>query len=159
MFSCHPDPHEYRFEQTGMYDIHNRRVGSSKVGRIPFSGANAAHVSRLANEQTISSEFNDNKAGAGILENYVSVRQDIFLEHVDTRSMTNLDRVRKACPWAVLEKDGFVVLPRIEQRRKQACAQYFMLLRVKCDALRTASPSHRCCLCQSINPIMLQYKN
>ncbi|KAK3725897.1 hypothetical protein LTR37_000045 [Vermiconidia calcicola] len=39
----HPDPDQYRIEQTNMYNIHNRCVPSFKVGRILLA-ADAAHV-------------------------------------------------------------------------------------------------------------------
>jgi len=44
MLPGHPEPHEYRIEQTNMYAIHNRCADSFKQGRILLA-ADAAHVS------------------------------------------------------------------------------------------------------------------
>lgn len=43
----HPDPDQYRIEQTNLYNIHNRCVPSFKVGRILLA-ADAAYVSQCA---------------------------------------------------------------------------------------------------------------
>jgi len=45
----HPNPHEYRIEQTNMYKIHNRCVESFRRGRIVLA-ADAAHVSTVVDE-------------------------------------------------------------------------------------------------------------
>lgn len=47
------------------------------------------------------------KAGEEILDTYATIRRDIFLNYIDTRSTKNLNRVWKADPWTVLYEDKF----------------------------------------------------
>ena len=127
----HPDPDQYRIEQTNIYNIHNRCVDTFKVGRILLA-ADAAHVCNPMGGYGCMTAcldvggladcfigYHQGKAGEEILEIYAQVRRDIFLKYVDARSVKNLNRVWKTDPWTVLETDKFFqILKELNQDRE-----------------------------------------
>ncbi|KXL46295.1 hypothetical protein M433DRAFT_65792 [Acidomyces richmondensis BFW] len=141
MFPGHPDPHEYRIEQTNIYNIHNRCVDSFKVGRIILA-ADAAHVCNPMGGYGCMTAcldvggladcfigYHEGKAGAEILETYATVRREKFLRYVDTRSIKNLERVWKSDPWTVLETDKFfgIIKDLNEDESKQAIKNFLLV--------------------------------
>ena len=119
MLPGHPDPNEYRIEQTNIYTIHNRCVESFKFGRILLA-ADAAHVNNPMGGYGCMTAcldvdgladcfigYYEGLAGEEILDTYAKVRRDIFLRYVDTRSIKNLNRVWKTDPWTVVDTDPF----------------------------------------------------
>jgi 2-polyprenyl-6-methoxyphenol hydroxylase-like FAD-dependent oxidoreductase len=119
MLPGHPEPHEYRIEQTNLYNIHNRCVEKFKVGRILLA-ADAAHVCNpmggygcmtacldVAGLADCFVGYYDGKAGEEILDIYARVRREIFLKYVDARSIKNLERVSRTDPWTIAETDKF----------------------------------------------------
>ncbi|KAK4544755.1 hypothetical protein LTR36_004004 [Oleoguttula mirabilis] len=138
MLPGHPEPDEYRIEQTNLYNIHNRCVDSFKVGRI-FLAADAAHVCNPMGGYGCMTAcldvggladcfigYHDGKAGAEILDTYAQVRRDIFLKYVDARSINNLDRVRKTDPWTVLETDKFFGIIQDLNKDKATLREFLM---------------------------------
>ncbi|KAK4565977.1 hypothetical protein LTR86_003826 [Recurvomyces mirabilis] len=115
----HPDPNEYRIEQTNMYKIHNRCVRSFRQGRILLA-ADAAHVNNPMGGYGCMTACLDvggladcligyykGLADESILNTYADVRRGIFLKYVDARSVKNLNRVAKTDPWTVKDTDPF----------------------------------------------------
>ncbi|KAF4539231.1 uncharacterized protein LTHEOB_10395 [Lasiodiplodia theobromae] len=134
----HPDPEQYRIEQTNLYQIHNRCVENFRVGRILLA-ADAAHVCNPMGGYGCMTAildvdgladcligFYEGKADEGILDTYAEVRRDIFLKYVDRRSILNLDRVAKSDPWTVLETDKFLGLLKDLEKDKQATKDFIL---------------------------------
>ncbi|KAF2768298.1 FAD/NAD(P)-binding domain-containing protein [Teratosphaeria nubilosa] len=136
----HPEPGEYRIEQTNLYNIHNRCVDNFKHGRILLA-ADAAHVCNPMGGYGCMTACLDvggladcfiglyeGKAGEEILEKYALVRRDIFLKYVDARSIKNLDRVSKTDPWTVAETDKFFgILRGLNERPDKRGLKEFLL--------------------------------
>ncbi|KAM0207933.1 hypothetical protein ACHAPQ_010995 [Fusarium lateritium] len=95
MLPGHPDPEQYRIEQTNLYNIHNRCADQFKVGRVILAG-DAAHI-------------NNPMGGYGCMTAVLDVGglADCFIGYVDPRSMKNLNRVATSDPETVLETDKF----------------------------------------------------
>lgn len=136
----HPDPDQYRIEQTNLYSIHNRCVDSFKVGRILLA-ADAAHVCNPMGGYGCMTAcldvggladcfigYHKGYASEEILDTYAKVRRDIFLKYVDARSIKNLDRVWKSDPWTVADTDPFFqILKKLnEDESKQALKEFLM---------------------------------
>ncbi|KAF2166187.1 hypothetical protein M409DRAFT_66689 [Zasmidium cellare ATCC 36951] len=119
MLPGHPDPDEYRIEQTNMYNIHNRCVPSFKVGRILLAADSSHVVNPMGGYGCMTAcldvggladcliGYHTGQAGEDILQTYADVRREIFLKYVDARSVKNLERVSQTDPWTVLETDKF----------------------------------------------------
>ncbi|EME40065.1 hypothetical protein DOTSEDRAFT_91355 [Dothistroma septosporum NZE10] len=133
-----PDPHEYRIEQTNMYNIHNRCVSSFNVGRILLA-ADAAHViNRMGGYGCMTTcldiggladcliGYHQGRTSEEILQTYADVRREIFLKYVDARSIKNLDRVRKTHPWTVVDTDKFFGVIKDLNKDKQALKEFLM---------------------------------
>jgi 2-polyprenyl-6-methoxyphenol hydroxylase-like FAD-dependent oxidoreductase len=114
-----PKPHEYRIEQTNLYNIHNRCVEKMRIGRILLA-ADAAHVCNPMGGYGCMTAVVDvgglaecfigyysDKADESILDVYAEVRREKFLKYVDARSIKNLNRVAASDPWTVLQTDKF----------------------------------------------------
>ena len=71
--------------------------------------------------------YYEGNAGEEILETYATVRRDIFLKYVDARSIKNLDRVRKADPWTVLETDPFFGIIQDLNKDKDKLKEFLMV--------------------------------
>ncbi|ENH75852.1 3-(3-hydroxy-phenyl)propionate/3-hydroxycinnamic acid hydroxylase [Fusarium oxysporum f. sp. cubense race 1] len=115
MLPGHPDPGQYRIEQTNLYNIHNRCVESFKVGRAILAG-DAAHVC--------------NPMGGydeDILDKYAEVRRDIFVKYVDPRSIKNLNRVATSDPHTVLETDRFFGILKDLQQDKNDIRAFLLV--------------------------------
>ena len=134
----HPDPDQYRIEQTNMYNIHNRCVDSFKAGRILLA-ADAAHVCNPMGGYGCMSACLDvggladcfigyyqGKAGEEILQTYADVRRDIFLKYIDARSIKNLERVSKSDPWSVMETDKFFDIVKELNKDKQTLKEFLL---------------------------------
>ncbi|KAF4493295.1 3-(3-Hydroxyphenyl)propionate 2-hydroxylase [Fusarium agapanthi] len=119
MLPGHPNPDQYRIEQTNIYNIHNRCVESFKVGRVILAG-DAAHVCNPMGGYGCMTAVLDvggladcfigyyhGLADEGILDTYAEIRRDIFVRYVDPRSIKNLNRVATSDPHTVLETDKF----------------------------------------------------
>ncbi|KAG5807861.1 hypothetical protein H9Q74_007657 [Fusarium xylarioides] len=119
MLPGHPDPDQYRIEQTNIYNIHNRCVESFKVGRVILAG-DAAHVCNPMGGYGCMTAVLDvggladcfigyyhGLADEDILDKYAEIRRDIFVKYVDPRSIKNLNRVATSDPHTVLETDKF----------------------------------------------------
>lgn len=139
MLPGHPDPDQYRIEQTNLYNIHNRCVESFKVGRILLA-ADAAHICNPMGGYGCMTAcldvggladcligYYEGKAGEDILDTYAKVRRNIFLKYVDARSIKNLDRVRKTDPWTVLETDKFFGIVQELNKDKQMLKEFLMV--------------------------------
>ncbi|WJG36095.1 uncharacterized protein FOBCDRAFT_322576 [Fusarium oxysporum Fo47] len=131
MLPGHPDPDQYRIEQTNLYNIHNRCVESFKVGRIILAG-DAAHVCNPMGGYGCMTAVLDvggladcfigyyhGLADEDILDKYAKVRRDIFVKYVDPRSIKNLNRVATSDPQTVLETDKFFGILKDLQKDKR----------------------------------------
>lgn len=142
MLPGHPEPHEYRIEQTNMYAIHNRCADSWKVGRIILA-ADAAHVCNPMGGYGCMTAcldvggladcligYYEGKAGEEILETYAQVRRDIFLKYIDARSIKNLKRCAESDPWHVAENDKFFGILRELNKEKQELKEFLLVSRL-----------------------------
>ncbi|KAK5135622.1 hypothetical protein LTR08_005102 [Meristemomyces frigidus] len=138
MLPGHPEPDQYRIEQTNLYNIHNRCAPTFKVGRILLA-ADAAHICNPMGGYGCMTAcldvggladcligYYEGKAGEEILDTYATVRRDIFLKYVDARSIKNLDRVRKADPWTVLQTDPFFGIIQDLNKDKDKLKEFLM---------------------------------
>ncbi|KAH8901236.1 FAD/NAD(P)-binding domain-containing protein [Thozetella sp. PMI_491] len=134
----HPDPDQYRIEQTNLYNIHNRCAEKFKVGRILLA-ADAAHVCNPMGGYGCMTAVLDvdgladcfigyynGRAGEEILDTYAQVRRDIWLKYVDKRSMKNLNRVARTDPWTVLDTDEFFGILKELQKDEQAMKEFLL---------------------------------
>lgn len=139
MLPGHPEPDQYRIEQTNIYSIHNRCVPAFKVGRILLA-ADAAHVCNPMGGYGCMTAcldvdgladcligYHEGRAGEEILETYARVRRDIFLKYVDTRSVKNLNRVSKTDPWTVLETDKFFGIITELNKDEEALKEFLLV--------------------------------
>lgn len=133
-----PEPHEYRIEKTNIYNIHNRCIPSFKVGRI-LVAADAAHANNpiggygcmvacidIAGLADCFIGLHQGKASAEILDTWATVRRDIFLKYIDTRSIKNIERIWKSDPWTVAETDKFFGILK-ELNKDKAALREFLL--------------------------------
>ncbi|TPX17536.1 uncharacterized protein E0L32_003179 [Thyridium curvatum] len=138
MLPGHPDPTQYRIEQTNLYNIHNRCADTFKVGRVILAG-DAAHVCNPMGGYGCMSAVLDvgglaecfsgyfhGMAGEEILEKYAQVRRDIFLKYVDPRSIKNLNRVAKSDPQTVLETDKFFGILKDLQKDDNSMREFLL---------------------------------
>jgi len=120
MLPGHPDPADYRIEQTNQFRIHNRCVDSMRVGRVLLA-ADAAHVCNpfggygcmtavldVAALADCLAGVYEGKADDQILDLYATIRRDKFLKYVDARSIKNLNRISRSDPATVLDTDKFL---------------------------------------------------
>ena len=117
MLPGHPEPHEYRIEQTNMYNVHNRCVPSFKVGRILLAADAAAVNNPMGGYGCMKGildaggladcliGYHQGQADESILDLYAQVRRDFPLQYIDKRSAKNLIRCATADPWTVLGED------------------------------------------------------
>ncbi|KAF5665259.1 allantoate permease [Fusarium circinatum] len=128
MLPGHPNPDQYRIQQTNIYNIHNRCVESFKVGRVLLAG-DAAHVCNPMGGYGCMTAVLDvggladcfigyyhGLVGEDILEKYAEIRRDIFVRYVNPRSIKNLNRVATSDPHTVLETDKFFGILKDLQR-------------------------------------------
>lgn len=154
MLPGHPDPDQYRIEQTNLYNIHNRCVDHFKVGRIILAG-DAAHINNPMGGYGCMTAVLDvggladcfigyaqGLAGEEILDTYAEVRRDIFLKYVDPRSMKNLHRVATSDPLTVLETDKFFNILKDLQKDENDMREFLLVshyvIQAACD--------WRCCV-------------
>ena len=117
-----PDPGAYQVQQTNIYRIHNRSAEKYRVGRVLLAG-DSAHVCNpwggygcmtacvdIGGLADCLIGYHQGKAPESILDLYSEIRRQKFLKYVDTRSIKNMDRIRKANPYTVLETDKFMAL-------------------------------------------------
>jgi 2-polyprenyl-6-methoxyphenol hydroxylase-like FAD-dependent oxidoreductase len=139
MLPGHPDPDQYRIEQTNLYNIHNRCVESFKVGRIILAG-DAAHVCNPMGGYGCMTAVLDvggladcfigyyhGLADEEILDKYAKVRRDIFVKYVDPRSIKNLNRVATSDPQTVLETDKFFGILKDLQKDKRDMKAFLLV--------------------------------
>lgn len=139
MLPGHPEPEQYKVEQTNMYAIHNRCVDSFKVGRILLA-ADAAHVCNPMGGYGCMSAcldvggladcligYYESKAGEEILETYAQVRRDIFLKYIDARSIKNLKRCAESDPWSVAETDKFFGILKDLNEDKERLKEFLLV--------------------------------
>jgi 2-polyprenyl-6-methoxyphenol hydroxylase-like FAD-dependent oxidoreductase len=120
MLPGHPDPTDYKIEQTNQFRIHNRCVDSMRVGRVLLA-ADAAHVCNpfggygcmtavldVAALADCLAGVYEGKADDQILDLYATIRRDKFLKYVDARSIKNLNRISRSDPATVLDTDKFL---------------------------------------------------
>ena len=73
--------------------------------------------------------YHQGKAGEEILETYANVRRELFMKYVDARSIKNLDRVRKADPWTVLDTDPFFdIIKQLNKDESKKALKDFLLV-------------------------------
>lgn len=134
----HPDPDEYKIEQTNMYNIHNRCAPSFKVGRILLAADAAAVNNPMGGYGCMKGVLDaggladcfigyyQGKASEEILDTYAEVRRDIYVKYIDARSIKNLNRCWKADPWTVLETDKFFGIIKELNKDKEALRQFLL---------------------------------
>lgn len=139
MLPGHPDPDQYRIEQTNLYNIHNRCAESFKVGRVILAG-DAAHVCNPMGGYGCMTAVLDvggladcfigyyhGLADEDILDKYAEVRRDIFVRYVDPRSIKNLNRVATSDPHTVLETDKFFGILKDLQKDEDSMRAFLLV--------------------------------
>ncbi|KAF5616469.1 3-(3-hydroxyphenyl)propionate 2-hydroxylase [Fusarium sp. NRRL 25303] len=138
MLPGHPDPDQYRIEQTNLYNIHNRCAESFKVGRVILAG-DAAHVCNPMGGYGCMTAVLDvggladcfigyyhGLSDEDILDKYAEIRRDIFIRYVDPRSIKNLNRVATSDPHTVLDTDKFFGILKDLQKDEESMRAFLL---------------------------------